>query len=117
MAGICRNKRIIPYAIGGHLDHIHMVLAFHPAVSISDFVKDVKTSTNSLMKDNRMKFNQFNSWQVGYSAFSYDKYSKENLVNYVHRQDEHHSNKSFIEELIELYYEFGIEYDENYLLI
>jgi putative transposase len=117
IAGVCRNKRIIPYAIGGHVDHIHMVLDFHPSISISDFVKDVKLSTNALVKKNRELFNHFDAWQIGYSAFSYEAGAKANLMNYVHRQEEHHCKKSFIEELVELYDEFGIDYEEKYILV
>ena len=117
IAGICKNKRIIPYSIGGHQDHIHMVIEFHPAISISDFVKDVKTSSNKFMKENRKMFNSFSEWQVGYSAFSYSPEAKENLIKYVIGQAEHHRKTSFIEELRDLYNEFGIEYDERYLIV
>ncbi len=117
MAGICNNKRIIPFAIDGYQDHIHMILDFHPAISISGFVKDVKISTNLFMKENSGLFRNFSAWQVGYSAFSYSPEAKENLIKYVYGQAEHHRKRTFKEELIELYMELGIEYEEKYLII
>ena len=59
----------------------------------------------------------FPDWQVGYGAFTYEFIRKEGLVEYINNQESHHRRITFKQELIGLLKEFGIDYDENYLLI
>ena len=115
MAGICRKRRIIPLIIGGHCDHVHLILSYHPAISISNFVKEIKTASNAFMKENHMKFPAFECWQIGYGAFSYDMSAKNNLIQYVKNQATYHSRVTYKNELITLLDEYDIDYDEKYL--
>ena len=117
MAGILRNKNCHSYIIGGHKDHVHIITSLHPAVALADFVKDLKTSSNFYMQERKKEFKNFTEWQVGYGAFTYDISHKQVLVEYVKRQSIHHRTVSFKEELIALLEEFGIDYDERYLLV
>lgn len=57
----------------------------------------------------------FTAWQEGYSAFTYSLDAKDNLIEYVKNQEEHHKKVSFKDELISLLDEFEIEYKEEYL--
>ena len=60
-------------------------------------------------------FPSFIGWQDGYAAFTYDISAKDNLIEYVKNQEEHHASISFIEELIILLKEHNIEFEEKYL--
>jgi len=117
MAGILRNKKCFPYIIGGHKNHIHLITSLHPTIALADLVKDVKTGSNMFMKERKKEFNQFTDWQVGYGAFTYDISHKESLIEYVKGQKNHHKELIFREELIGLLEEFGIKYDERFLLV
>ena len=48
-------------------------------------------------------------------AFTYAIGAKKNLINYVRNQEEHHRTVPYLEELIALLKEHGIEFDERYL--
>ena len=112
--GIIKNKDCHLYRIGGVEDHIHIITHIHPSIALADFVKDIKTSSNDFIMSERI-FPDFDSWQVGYGAFSYAFSAKDNLINYVKKQKEHHNTMSFREEYIQLLKEHGIEFKEKYL--
>jgi REP element-mobilizing transposase RayT len=113
--GILKNKKCHLYQIGGITDHIHILTHLHPSIALSSIIKDIKLSSNEYIKKQNL-FADFNGWQEGYGAFTYSVKDKNNLVNYIKNQEEHHKNKTFKEEFIELLNEHGIEFEEKYLL-
>ncbi len=113
--GILKNKRCHLYQIGGITDHIHILTHLHPNIALSSLIKDIKLSSNEYVKKQNL-FPDFKGWQEGYGAFTYSIKDKNNLINYIKNQEEHHKNKTFKEEFIELLDEHGIEFEEKYLL-
>ncbi len=114
ITGILKNKKCHLYRINGVEDHLHIVTHLHPSVALAALVKDIKVSSSVFIKNNRL-FPGFTGWQVGYSAFTYSIEAKDNLIRYVKNQEEHHKAKTYREELIELFLEHEIEFDEKYL--
>ena len=115
ISGILNNNNCHLYQIGGVEDHVHIILHLHPAVSLSRLVKDIKLGSTSFIKEKKL-FQNFNGWQEGYGAFTYSIEAKENLVNYVKNQEEHHHKRSFSDEYRQLLSEHQVEYEEKYLL-
>ncbi len=115
ITGILQNKKCHLYQIGGVEDHIHIVTHLHPSIALADLIKDIKLASSDYIKSEVM-FPKFNGWQDGYGAFTYSIGAKDNLINYVKNQEEHHRKKTFLEEYKELLIENGIEFDEKYLL-
>lgn len=113
--GILNNNKCYLYQIGGIEDHIHIITHLHPSVALADLVKDIKLASSDYIKNKKL-FPNFNGWQDGYAAFTYSIDTKENLINYVKNQEEHHKTKTFVEELKELLIEYKLEFDEKYLL-
>ena len=113
--GILQKKNCHLYQIGGVTDHIHIVTHLHPTIALATLIKDIKlASTDHIKKENL--FSEFNGWQDGYGAFTYSIGAKDNLIEYVKNQEEHHKHKTFLEEYKELLKEHQIEFDEKYLL-
>jgi len=112
--GILENKKCHLYRINGTENHIHIVSSLHPAVALADLIKDIKVASSSMIKEKQI-FPMFNGWQVGYGAFTYSIDAKENLIEYVKNQEEHHKKETFIEEYKRLLQEFNIDFDERYL--
>jgi putative transposase len=96
-------------------DHIHILTSIHPAISLSEFVKIIKTSTTIWIKENKI-FPHFVSWQPGYGAFTVSINDKANVIKYIKNQQLHHQNKSFIEEYKKILELAEIDYDEKYEL-
>ncbi|MFN3783637.1 MAG: IS200/IS605 family transposase [Spirosomataceae bacterium] len=95
-------------------DHIHLLIALKPTLSLSDLVRDIKAGSSKFMNDNKWVIGKFN-WQEGYGAFSYSKSQIDRVVKYILNQEEHHKTKTFKEEYIDFLNKFEIEYDEKYL--
>lgn len=114
ISGILAKKNCHLYQINGVEDHIHIVTHIHPSVSLSSLVKDIKLASSKYIKENDL-FPMFNGWQDGYAAFTYSIEAKDNLINYVKNQEEHHKRKNYKDELVDLLEEQGVEYNIKYL--
>ena len=113
--GILKNKKCHLYRIGGVEDHIHIVTHIHPTIAVAYLIKDIKIASSEYIKTENI-FPNFNGWQDGYGAFTYSISAKDNLIEYVKNQKEHHRKVSFRDEYIGLLKEHGIEFEEKYLL-
>jgi REP element-mobilizing transposase RayT len=113
--GIIKNKNCHLYIINGTEDHIHILTHIHPTVNLSNFVKDIKIASSVYIKKENL-FKNFIGWQDGYGAFTYSIKEKNNLVNYISNQQEHHKTKNFKEEYLGLLKEHVVSFDEKYLL-
>ena len=114
ICGTATKRKHKPLAIYCMPDHLHFLIGLNPDQSISDLVKEIKTSSNSLINDNHLTKQKF-YWQEGYGAFSYSKSALDNVVKYILNQKEHHKKKTFQEEYKNYLERFGVEYDEKYL--
>jgi putative transposase len=113
--GIIQNKKCKLHRINGIEDHIHILSDLHPTIALADFVKDIKVSTSIWMKENGL-FPNFEGWSEGYGAFTISIKERNNVITYIKNQKEHHKKVSFMDEYKSLLDEYGIEYDEKYLL-
>jgi putative transposase len=116
MYGVLKNNKCHTYRIGGVEDHVHLVFSLNPAVALANLIKDVKlASTHYVKKEKGLK--KFIGWQNGYGAFTYSIEAKDNLIEYVKNQEQHHakSKQTFKEEYIELLTEFNVDFDIKFL--
>ncbi len=113
--GVLKNKKCHLYRIGGVEDHLHIVTHVHPTVAVAYLIKDIKLAASKIIKAENL-FPDWDGWQDGYGAFTYSISAKDNLIEYVKNQKEHHKRVSFREEYISLLKEHGIDFDEKYLL-
>jgi putative transposase len=113
--GVLNDKKCHLYRINGVEDHLHIATHLHPSVALVDLVKDIKVASSGFIKDEKL-FKNFNGWQEGYGAFTYSIKAKNELIEYVKNQEEHHKKTSFLDEYKLLLKEHEIEFDEKYLL-
>jgi putative transposase len=76
------------YVINGCTDHIHIIVAIPPHVSISDLVKHLKGASSHELNQQRLDF-RF-AWQRGYGVLTLGQRQKPDAELYVKRQKEHH---------------------------
>ncbi len=96
---LVRTKAIglggVVYAVGGHLDHVHLVTSVPPRLALATFIGKVKGSTTA-------RFNQLNLlpmklyWQEEYGVFSFDAKKLPNFIAYVKNQKRHHTQNTTI---------------------
>ena len=113
--GIIDNKGCHLYRINGVEDHIHIFSDLHPSIALADYIKDIKVASNEWMKESGL-FPDFEEWQIGYGAFTYNIRQKEMIINYVKNQKEHHQKETFYDEYKRLLTENGVKFDEKYML-
>ena len=112
---IINNKKCKLYRINGMADHIHIFCDLHPSLSLSSYVKDIKIASNIWMKESG-KFPNFQSWQEGYGAFTYNVKEKDIIIEYIKNQKEHHKTENFYSEFKRMIIKNRIEFDERYFL-
>ena len=114
MGGIARQNNIYPQIIGGVEDHVHMLVLLPKTLSIAKAIQLVKGGSSKWIHDEFPRLRDF-AWQIGYGAFSVGLSNKENVMNYIKHQKEHHRKKTFQEEFLEFLKAHNIEYDERYI--
>jgi putative transposase len=116
LTGIIRKNGHKLLAINGMPDHVHLFFGMRPNQSLSDLMQDIKGDSSKWINNKRLTNTRF-SWQEGYGAFSYNKSSVDNVIDYIKNQELHHQKKTFIEEYHEFLEKFEVEFDERYLFI
>ena len=114
LSGIITGKGCKSIIVNGMPDHIHAFVGLKPALAISDLVREMKNNSSNFINEKKWVKGKFN-WQEGYGAFSYSKSQIEKVYNYILNQEDHHKEKTFKEEYLELLKKFEIEYNEKYL--
>lgn len=114
ISAVLKNESVTSLAVGGWLDHVHVFFGMPPKKNISDLMRVVKTNSSKWINENGFVKGKF-QWQEGYAAFSYSRSQRNTVINYIMNQEEHHKNKSFKEEYIDLLKNFEVDYDEKYL--
>jgi REP element-mobilizing transposase RayT len=93
-AGICRNYEVLPLAIGGMEDHIHLLLRLPPILALAKCLTVLKANSSRWMNDLGAHF----AWQEGYGAFSVSSSNLKVVEKYIREQKLHHRTMSFMEE-------------------
>ena len=114
ICGIVNGKEQKVYAIGGMADHIHLLVSIKPTISISDLVRDMKANSSKWINEKQYVVGKF-QWQEGFGAFSYGQSQLDIVITYINNQEQHHEQKTFKDEYMELLQRFNIIYDEKYL--
>lgn len=95
-------------AARGSFDHIHVLLKIPSTLAVSKAVRILKEQTAAFIGP------PF-AWQDGYAAFTLSAAELESTTDYIRRQGELHSAKTFEEEYVGLLRKHGVRYDERYL--
>jgi REP element-mobilizing transposase RayT len=105
--GIARNYEMDLEAIGGTENHVHLLFALPPKLSLSHALRAIKANSSKWMNENGHLF----AWQEGYAAFSVSASLVEPVVEYIRNQPEHHKKRTFEQEFLALLKKHGIAAD------
>lgn len=114
ISGIITGKGQIALAVNGWKDHVHTFFGLEPSVAISDVVRDIKSNSSKWINDNHFVKGKF-QWQSGFGAFSYSRSQRDDVINYIARQEQHHATKTFKEEYLEMLKRAEIKFSDEYL--
>jgi REP element-mobilizing transposase RayT len=111
LTGICRNIDLVPVAVGGTEDHIHMLFHLPPSRGLGDSMRLIKTNSSRWMNDQGKDF----AWQEGYGAFCVSASNLGVVVRYIHEQENHHRKMTFEEGYLALLNKHGVEFDPRFV--
>lgn len=114
IGGIIRELDAKALAIGGTVDHVHMLIRLPPKLSASELMRVVKTNSSRWVHESGTTRTSF-AWQTGYGVFSVSESNREAVIRYIAGQKEHHRSMSFEEEYLAFLNRHGIEYDERFV--
>ena len=77
-------------------------------------MRTVKSESSEWINKEKLTKHKFN-WQEGYGAFSYSVSQVDNVVKYIHNQQEHHKKITFMDEYRKMLEDFKVNYNEEYL--
>lgn len=114
ISGIVRNNEHKMIAINNMPDHLHLFVGLNPKQSVSEMMRLIKGDSSEWINKERLTIRKF-QWQEGFGAFSYSKSQVSDVVEYIAKQQEHHSKFSFLHEYRTMLERFEIEFDERYI--
>ncbi len=103
----------MPEAVGGVADHTHLLIGLRATHCLAEVMREIK-SVSSLWVHREIGERAF-GWQEGYGAFMVGSPQRESVRRYIEGQEEHHRERSFQEEYMEILRRSGVEYDERFL--
>ncbi len=114
ISGTIKSLGGVPFKVGGIEDHVHIATTLPKSMSVPDYVKEIKRTSSIWLKKQDAGYERF-SWQDGYAAFSVSPSVLPKVMEYIENQREHHSKRSFREELESFLNAYGVEYDAKYV--
>ena len=110
-----RSKGCHLYRVNSMPDHVHLLVGLVPNISLSDFVRELKSASSTFLTLHRQWFPFFESWGKEYFACSYCVNDVDTVKEYIKNQKKHHEKHSFAEELRILCESQHIIFNEKYL--
>ena len=108
---IARAKDISLITAGGTPNHVHLLIALSPVMTLANTIQNLKAHSSRWMKEDVPMF----AWQEGYGAFSVSESNREAVLDYIANQCEHHRKWSYEQEFMTLVQKSGVEFDPRYL--
>ena len=113
LGGAIRQTGAVPDAVGGVGDHVHLLVGLRAAHCLADVVQDIKTASSKWV--HREIRQHIFSWQEGYGAFTVSPSHRVRVKSYIANQEEHHRQKTYQEEYLELLEKAGVDFDPKFL--
>ncbi len=108
--GVARNHDGHLIRSGGVADHRHVLLELKPTINVADVVRLLKANSSKWIRHTSAQLQDF-GWQTGYAAFSVSVSARDDVVRYIDKQEEHHRELTFEDELRRLCQRHGVDYD------
>ena len=115
VGGIIKGVNGLPIEIGGRPDHIHILASLPKTMSLSEFVRVIKSNSSKWIKGLDESYKLF-EWQEGYGAFSISPSLLDKTIQYIRMQEVHHKKRNTKEEFKLFLDAYKMEYDDRYLI-
>ncbi|HEY4930812.1 MAG TPA: transposase [Terriglobales bacterium] len=106
-----RMSRINLLAVGGTVNHVHLLISIPSTRTVSEVVRDVKANSSLRIR----RWNRVFSWQDGYGSMSVSPTAIPSVIRYIEHQQEHHRARSFEDEYVSILDKAGVKYDPEFV--
>ncbi|HEV3270937.1 MAG TPA: IS200/IS605 family transposase [Candidatus Methylacidiphilales bacterium] len=113
LAGTSSGLGALCEIVGGTADHVHLLVELRATHTLSDFMREIKRTSSTWVHSDMSK-PEF-AWQEGYAAFTVSASAIDEVRRYIENQEEHHRERSFLEELRIMLQRSGVKFNEQYL--
>jgi REP-associated tyrosine transposase len=110
LGGIARENKMKALAIGGAVDHVHMLVSLPATLCLAKAMQLLKGNSSKWIRETFPKMRSF-AWQEGYGAFSVGISGVDTTVAYIRKQPEHHRRRTFREEFATMLHKHGFQYE------
>lgn len=107
--GKIHDKGCTAIAVGGHLEHLHVLTTVSPKISLDELVDFLKKTTAKWINENH-SFPDFIGWQDGYGAVTCSWQNRGQTSHRIENQIFEHSCRTYREEMEELLTKSGINF-------
>jgi len=90
-----RELRCVPVAVGGTMDHVHLLVRWTPTVTVADFIGEVKGASSHFVAHQLLP-GAFFKWQGAYGAFTVSREQVERVRRYIEQQKHHHTRQTVV---------------------
>jgi len=104
-------SRINLLAVGGTVNHVHLLISIPSTRTVSEVVRDVKANSSLRIR----RWNRVFSWQDGYGSMSVSPTAIPSVIRYIEHQQEHHRARSFEDEYVSILDKAGVKYDPEFV--
>ena len=112
LGGIVKGMDAVPLAVGGVVDHVHLLVSLKSKHRLDYFLRDLKADSSGWIY---REFTRLFEWQKGYGGFSICQREIADVRKYIENQEEHHRRETFENEYVRLLKEYKVDYDAQYL--
>ena len=114
IGGTLHSHKCVLLDAGGMPDHLHLLISISREMSASELSRIVKANSSRWIHETYADMAYF-EWQSGYGAFSVSFSGLNEVKRYIDRQEEHHREMTFQDELRLLLKKHKLEWDERYV--
>lgn len=114
LGGIARENKMKALAVGGTVDHVHILISLPGTLSVAKAIQLLKGNSSKWIHETFPKRADF-AWQEGYGAFSIGVSGVEATAAYIRNQEAHHRKRTFREEFAVMLRRHGLDYEERML--
>ena len=96
LTGKATGLGAIVYTVNGMEDHVHVVASVPPKIALADFIGQIKGAASYHINHLPGRNGPLFDWQRGYGMVSFGEKHLDWVIDYVHRQKEHHRNGTIV---------------------
>jgi len=107
----CKEFGYNLHAVNGTQDHLHVLVSLSPTILVADVAKNLKGASSHYV-NKECDLGETPYWQDGYGVVTLRKTEIPKVVEYIHRQKEHHQGGK-LSEILERMHEEQTKIDRK----